>query len=189
MDPTLLLKSAVCALAIVGAVVLAALGQIKGPEALDFSKWALGFWVGAATISAAVTKWAASKNPVVTTLEQLAAPLEPAPTTAKSAPRVPPLPLLALLLVLVGCTPSERATAATAARMAVPACEAGLTLLAEAPELAPFCAAAPEVEAAVAELVAEWQAAHPGTPAPGPTLADRHRRVHARRHRTTTAAP
>jgi hypothetical protein len=111
------------------------------------------------------------------------------PTPRNAAPAPPPLPVLLALLVLGACTPSERVDAATAARAAVPACEATLTLLADAPELAPLCAAAPEVEAAVAELIAEYQASHGGAaPAvvPAPAI---HRRVHARRHRTATATP
>lgn len=140
----------------------------------------------------ALVGFAAARGPapVVATLEQLAE----SPPTRKSPKLPPPLPLFVMALggvlfglvvlagVVSGCTPAERAEAATAARASVPACEAGLTLLADAPELAPLCATVPEIEAAVAELIAEYQASHPGVPAAAePTKAAKHRRVHAKR--------
>ncbi len=101
---------------------------------------------------------------------------------AAAAPlTVPPLPLLCL--ALLACTPSERATAATVAQGTEVACEEGLRYLAGAPELAPLCATIPEVEAAVAELVAEHQAAPDAGPAYEPPVAEVHRRVHRHRHR------
>jgi hypothetical protein len=120
------------------------------------------------------------------------------PPTPKS-PRAAPsdLPRIAMLFAVgigwliagaiwIGCTVAERKTAADVAAAAVPLCEEGL-VLAAAPELAPLCAALPEVEAIIAELVSEHgstTASDAGMRAAAPwrpSMAEVHRRIAAKR--------
>jgi hypothetical protein len=98
---------------------------------------------------------------------------------------------VAISFCQAACTPGERKTAADVTKAAVPICEEGL-VLAAAPELAPMCAALPEIEAAIAELVAEHGSAHGSTVAGvgmrtaapwRPSMADVHRKLAAKKAR------
>lgn len=86
MDPAMLSKTILCTTAIVGAVVLAALGRVTGAEALGAVQTVLVAGVAGVTVAGAMSKWAATKAP---TLERLAAALvEPAPPTPKTGTKL-----------------------------------------------------------------------------------------------------
>jgi zona occludens toxin (predicted ATPase) len=93
---------------------------------------------------------------------------------------------LGLGLWFIGCTPAERQEAKTVIAVAEPACAAGLSSFAAAPELAPICVGAAEIADAILDILAERTAA--ATTEPGrmaakqrPTDPEIHRRIVKRR--------
>lgn len=113
------------------------------------------------------------------------------PKSPRSSPELSRVALAAGLLVAwalagscLACTVADRAKAKNIADGAVPACEAGLVLLADAPELSPICSAVDELIDAALAWADEHQAA-PGAmklgAKPKPTKAELHRLVMKRR--------
>jgi hypothetical protein len=85
-------------LAIVGVVVLAALGRLEMPQAIDTIKWLISTWVGAVALETAAEKMGprgginVSVTPTGTSASMV--PALPAPLSASDAPTLNPVPAI-----------------------------------------------------------------------------------------------